>query len=425
MKKLIIGVLFFSAVAWSQVDDASDESKTELIGGASYQGGQVFSGTYSKPNDINNYWYQKIFANVGFRKRVNDWLTVTAALEAGMRVSFKQGNTFPESQKFSPDIYIDEARGDLTFLESEQVNLNLTLGYFRFQYNEDVRNLGNNMFKSYCYPTAIVQPEFDFPYTRLCGLNFKSTFLDGLIYNDFLATVHVNFYPTNDLSLADIVGVNWRGIKLGVGLQLDRILPMNDMITTPKNVAMKVDPDNSSDTTYYTYGGTKFMTCLNLDLKKVIFGDDFPSIFGENDAKLFFELNVLGLKNYYYFYENMNERIPIAFGFLLPTFKILDVFSLEFEYFPSRYPNSIDRPMNANNPYPDIQEGLWDPEDFKNDDWKWSVYAKKSFTNFAIIGQIARDHLQLWSTRQVDMIYRDNLVESDDYYYQLKLQFNF
>jgi hypothetical protein len=424
MKKLVIIMFISSVIAWSQSND-SGEPKIELIGNASYQGGQVLSGTYSKPNDIRNYWYQKVFANIGFRKQINSWLSITAAMEAGMRVSFKQGNTFPESQRYAPDIYIDEARGDITFLNNDMANLHLTMGYFRFQYNEDVHNLGNNMFKSYCYPTAIVQPEFDFPYTRLCGLDLKASFIDSLFFNDFLATVHVTFYPTNDLSIADIVGVNWRGIKLGAGLQFDRILPMTSMITTPKNVASKVDPDHPMDTIYYSYAGTKFMTCLNLDLKKIIFGNDYPSIFGKEDAKLFFEMNILGLKNYYYFYENMRERIPIAFGFLLPTFKILDVLSLEFEYFGSRYPNSIDRPMNANNPYPDIQEGLWDPNDFKDDDWKWSIYAKRSFSNFAIIGQVARDHLQLWSTRQVDMIYRDNLVEPDDFYYQLKFQFNF
>lgn len=98
---------------------------------------------------------------------------------------------------------------------------------------------------------------------------------------------------------------------------------------------------------------------------------------------------------------------------------------MEFEYFGSKYPNSFDRLLNANNPFPDIQEASYLPEDWMDDDWKWSVYAKKDISDISLIVQFASDHLQLWSTRPVDQVFRDNLVKPSDWYYQFKIQYRF
>lgn len=404
-------------------DKDSVESKFKLIGKFSYQGGQVKSGTYKNYNDIKNYWYQKVFTNIGVEKKIKNWLTITVAIEANMKFSFKDVLSYSESKSFRHDIYIDQSRGDISLVDNELISLQLTLGYFHFVYNKDVQNLGNYLFRSSCYPAAIIPSELDFPYSRLCGLDFRTSFLDGNFFNDFIISTHLENYPPDDFSIADILGFYFRGIKAGIGIQFDRVMEISDAITSPQ-IASMVNPENNNEI-FYTFAGTKFMTWVNLDIKKIIFGENYPSILGENDGKLFFEMNILGLKNYYYFYEKRKERIPLSFGFLLPTFKLLDVLSLEFEYFGSPYPNSTDRPLNSNTPFPEINPGFYDPAEYKDDDWKWSIYAKRSFSNFSIIAQIARDHLQLWSMRSADKVFHDNLVDKDDYYYQLKFQFNF
>ena len=424
MKK--IGIVLLTAVlaSWAQLDD-ENEGSFKLTGYAAYQGGHVISGTYKYDNDISMYWFQKAFANLGFTKKVNKWVSIAAAVEATYRPSFQSGNTFPESQIFIPHIYIDEARGDITFLNTEATNLRLTTGYFHFSYNRDVTNLGNNFFRSYCYPTAIVQSEFDFPVSRLLGFDFHASLFGGMLYNDLLFTSSIHYYPTGDFSLTDIIGTEpFRGINFAAGVQFDRLLAVNDSVTTPKDVASRTDPE-TGDTTYYTYAGTKIMAVLNLDIKKIIFGDDYPSLFGEEDGRLYAEMNILGLKNYYYWYDTLSQRIPISFGVKIPAFKILDVFALEFEYFGSRYPNSYDRPLNANTPYPEVQEISYDPNDWAHDDWKWSLYARKTLFGVTLIGQVARDHLQLWSYRPVDQIFRDNLIQPKDWYYQIKIQYKF
>lgn len=416
MNKLFFIIMTLTAVLQAQ-DKDSTEYKIKLIGRVSYQGGQIKSGTYKYPNDINEYWYQRVFANIGVAKRINHWLSITAALEFNMRHSFKFGDLYPESMRYSPDFYIDEARGDFSLIDNNSTRLGLTMGYFRFSYNPDVHNLGNNFFRSYCYPSSIVPSELDFPYTRLCGLDLQISFLNGMLFNHFLTTTHTDLFPMNDLSITDIMGFYHRGIRVVLGVQFDRILEMSNAITSPGFVN-KVNLQNPLDTTYYTFAGTKIMSCLNFDIKKIVFGENYPSVFGKNDAKVFLEINLLGVKNYYHYYEKRKERIPIAFGVILPTFRALDILSFECEYFGSKYINSTEKPNNSDAPLPD-------PYSKKACNWKWSVYAKRSFSNFSIIFQIAKDHLQLWSMRSADQIFSDVLIENDDYYYQFKFQFDF
>lgn len=121
---------------------------------------------------------------------------------------------------------------------------------------------------------------------------------------------------------------------------------------------------------------------------------DIDNLFGTEDLKLYGEVDVLGLKNYSYWYDDITERLPIMFGFNFPTFKLIDVLSLEAEYykwpFETSYLNNIVR---NSNPLPDNAIG-WDKNLYKYDDWKWSLYIKKTvFEGFSVTMQLARDHM--------------------------------
>jgi hypothetical protein len=426
MKKVllfIICIVFYIAAEEAEKTETADDtaSNYKLIGHASYQGGQVLSGSYRYPNDIGHYWFQRVFGNIGFIKNVNDWLSVQVGFEIGMFPSFVQGSTFPETQRASPQPYIDQARGDLKLFNSDETNLSLTVGYFYFRYNKEVRNLGNNLFKSYCYPTVIVQPEFDFPFTRVCGLDFHASLFNGKFDNDFLFTTELQLYPAGDFSITDVIGYKPIScLNIGAGIQLNRLLTVNEKLTTPSAVSRQVDPANPLDTIFYTFAGTKLMALLNFDPKKLIFSDNDQTPFGEEDLKIYGEINILGLKNYYLYYDTLSQRIPISMGFNIPTFKFLDVLAVEAEYFGTRFPNSIEKPVNSNVPEPDKRM-----EFRSGDPWTWSLYAKKSISSFDIIAQAARDHLQLFSVREQDRQFHDNLINVRDWYYQIKFQFNF
>lgn len=415
MKKIFFVLIALVFASWA---NQSDENKTQLTGYVSYQGGHVFSGSYAYENDIQKYWLQKIYANIGLFKQVNDWLSINASVESTYRSSFKMGSTFLESEFYVPQFYIDQARGDIQFINSDKTKLRLTTGYFHFKYNKDVTNLGNTLFKSYCYPTAIMPNEFDFPLSRLAGLDLYFSALNNKFFADVLYTTSLHMYPLGDFSLTAILGTEpFRGVTLKAGVQLDRFLSVSEGTTTP--------PDAIVNEEQFTYAGNKLMACLNLDAKKIIFGEEYPSIFGEEDLKFWIEGNILGLKDYKTYYDTLKQRIPVAFGVKFPTFKLLNVLAFEMEYFGSVYPNSIERPINSNKPYPEFQAANWKAEEWVKDNWKWSLYAKKDISSISIIAQAARDHLQLWSLRAVDQVFRDNLVDPENWYYQFKIQYRF
>lgn len=117
-------------------------------------------------------------------------------------------------------------------------------------------------------------------------------------------------------------------------------------------------------------------------------------LFGPNDLILYGEAAVLGVQDYPVLYPNIKERAPVMLGFNVPTFKLLDVLSLEMEYYASKLPNSIRETQNKAQPQPTLPPiGGYIPEDWDKDDWKWSLFAQRSFgPGFALSGQVARDH---------------------------------
>ena len=80
---------------------------------------------------------------------------------------------------------------------------------------------------------------------------------------------------------------------------------------------------------YYTFAGTSLMGLLSFDVQKI-----FPmDMLSEGDLRMFIEVDLLGVKNYPIFFEDKTERMPIIMGINLPTFKVLDVLSFEYEIF--------------------------------------------------------------------------------------------
>jgi hypothetical protein len=234
-------------------------------------------------------------------------------------------------------------------------------------------------------------------------------------------------------------------IDAGAGVMFDRMIPVSGLLD-------KSDGGAGSPNTYYTssgqldsfsWGGTKVMAHLSIDPKGFL-PEDIANIFGKEDGKFYGEAAILGVKNitaYMHptddntglvdttqlivdssknYYSNMSKRIPIMFGFNVPTFNVLDYLSTEFEWYGWPYSSSI-----------------YDLENFKYllpkprgvssaSHWKYSFNLKKTFwERVSIIGQIARDH-----TRH-DVYYNGNtdvmevFQDNSDWGWWLKLQFNF
>ena len=113
-------------------------------------------------------------------------------------------------------------------------------------------------------------------------------------------------------------------------------------------------------------------------------------------------------------------------GFNFPAFKLLDVLSLEFEHYGYPFSTSFENvwrlacPVSKDGDFP----GDWSPQKYKFDDWKWSVYAKKTvFPGFSITLQVARDHMHtIYSDGREN--YSESLLRPGQWWWTAKLSYS-
>lgn len=156
---------------------------------------------------------------------------------------------------------------------------------------------------------------------------------------------------------------------------------------------------------HYTTRATLLMARATLDPKKLLPAD---AGFGREDLKVFAEVGVLGVKDHPVFYENITDRMPVMIGANLPAFGILDLLTVQAEYFNSPWLNNTysiatgDGKRVFNTPYlPASDDAVLAPrvyEGLRRDDWKWSVLAQKRIGRLTLSAQAARDHLRLPSS---------------------------
>ena len=97
------------------------------------------------------------------------------------------------------------------------------------------------------------------------------------------------------------------------------------------------------------------------------------------------------------------------------------------EFYSNPYRNAYyDLNFKSQLPIPPVPRGEYTEIDFKNDNWKWSIFAQKTFSkNIKVLGQIARDHMRH------DIIYNAQRDEEEiftrnhEFYWALKLECSF
>jgi hypothetical protein len=117
--------------------------------------------------------------------------------------------------------------------------------------------------------------------------------------------------------------------------------------------------------------------------------------------RLYAEAALLGVKNYGAAYDDPLERLPVMAGFNFPTWGLLDLLSVEVEYYRSPHANSF-----ANLGYPAGIVAEWTVQDRPipspgpvatihgdRDNVKWSVNGEKIIKNHIVFSaQVANDH---------------------------------
>ena len=212
--------------------------------------------------------------------------------------------------------------------------------------------------------------------------------------------------------------------------------------TTPGRCGIVGNPSDmygdSANPSTYTFAGTKVMARASIDSKELL-PDELKSLFGKNDLKLYGEAAILGVKNYPVSldsstrYTDILKRTPVMFGINLPTFKILDVLSIEGEWFGSPYPNDMSEIVRFGVPTPlnstTANSGVSAYADSTKNKWKWSIYAKKTIANhFSVVAQVAKDHYR-WELNDYGAQAQFGMVEAlrkpGNFYYTAKAGYDF
>ena len=369
-----------------------------------------------------------------------------------------KGNPWAHSQRSG--FGLTDAHAEFGMYQRGQDELlRLKIGIFNYKYNEDARNLGEYLYRSWTYPTILqtggVLQNINSAFMQLNGVA-ASTKIGGF-QNDLMLTIQSSHAPVYALSLADIISYNIGGIlTVGGGFMFDNFYsPSEDAVTPqiPDNLYYTVVGGDSlplgdqlakkrldklkqnllvagndtviTDSGYYTFAGQKMMVRASLSLGKLM-----PSLFAEHELRLYGEAILMGLKDYPTFYAKKMDRVATMVGFNLPTFHLLDLFSVEWEYCPNPFPNAYiqyyegDGTATPPGSVQDLRIG-----DFPNintihsDDVKWSIYAKKQvYEKFALYAQVARDHLRImdqWGNTDHD----DFLPNRNHWYWMFQLSY--
>lgn len=443
--RVLLSIGAAAALTTASVELATKDTNISLkvSGDASLQEGQVIKYLYKDYHEYRDQWMQQSFMHLGMDMSYKA-IEINVNLEGRLwystpdQSSKSTGQAYALYDKvFSYDI--NEAKGIYRFGDSASRNASITAGLFRYKYNPEVRNLGEYLFRTYTYPGIIVN-YFDLADARLAGFKFSGNLPLGehiKLHGDLMMTFETERYPFFDATPSFIGNcLIGKFLDVGVGVSLTRQFPVNDSLTTPSTDLKNRYITANNDTGFYTYAGTKLMARLTFDPKRFI-----PlGCFGPEDLKIYSEATILGLENYprndsltsaptiknnIWGYDTLLQKIPVVMGFNFPGFKVLDLISCEFEWYGCKYPSNLANAVRLGGyyAYPIPAEYNKPLSFYTSDDWKWSVYIKKTFVNnhVGIILQFARDHLRFQHLLDEPKVYEEALVRPNHWWWTSKI----
>jgi hypothetical protein len=325
--------------------------------------------------------------------------------------------------------------------EKEDPSFSVTLGSFPFKYNRDVQNLGLYLFRGPVYPGLLMGGFQDFAVdsTKATQLGARIHHKAGIFSHDIILNSERDIPPTFDWSLGYVAKLNLgSAFEIGGGANFYRLIAYEQDLRTPGKLSdstlqfkkanyIEVNPLNPADTTFFTHQGTKVGAFASLDFKP-LFGLDGGSMH-KDDMKIYAEAALLGVTDYGTTYGKKSERIPVMFGINIPTWGLLDHFTIELEHYKSPHRNDLYRLGNNNvvadwttqtKPIPSPKPvensdftidsaGFWisgrdtinvngtglAKQNIHTDDLKWSIYLDKVVANnIKFTLQAANDHFR-------------------------------
>jgi hypothetical protein len=381
------------------------------------------------------------------------WLLQEARLSENARVYLGVGgmyffilpskqNQYSFGQRSAFGLTDAHAEFDFWTRENGDHGLRLKAGIFPFKYNEDAKNLGEYMYRTYTYPNIITTGGLVVVNSAGVQLNGVSagTKIGGL-KNDLLLTTKTDQVPSAALSVTDIVSYKVGNfLTLGAGYMFDNFYSADGIangtamgeseyaqsyywvLADGRKVlyGSGLNPgDSVVDTKHFSFKGQKAVWRASLDLGNLI-TPVLPLPIASNTFKVYYEGVLMGVEDRPIFYDTLSHRIAQMFGVNIPTFGVLDVFSVEMEYSSNPYAPDMSRATLYLSATPVDNQG----SPYTSDDLKWTVYARKTILpGFAVTAQAARDH-----TRLVDYFGHTNdmevLPKRKNWYWALQMSYS-
>lgn len=441
MYKLLFLFLFISIPFSVFADDFSsdeEDSKITIKGTGYIMFGMIDSG-YShlkmgeKP--INNHWQNFYSGRVDVFSEPNEWFKTHIGLEVSSSFPILKETTIMKTIfKTSQKPVLPVASGMFNF-DFDDFSLEIETGLMEYAFNTEVKNLGNYMYRTSAYPMNI-RTKLDYIYTSLFGVRAQTGLFNDQLKFSILMNSIIDLPPFFDMDFGLFASYanESKLIDVGLGIMFERFIAINDTLT---DCILQKRNFGADEDTNATLRGTKIDARATFDVKQ-LFGD--IDMFGPNDAKIYLEAAVLGLKDWdFYNYEenpifpktSIMNRIPFLFGVNIPTFKILDLLSAEFEY--CAYPYAMDWWGKGPTPTPKPEipigssesDSTWRDIYKTRDNLKWTFYLKKSFSKFDIIGMIANDHVMYETFAPESHSYTEQSLKTDkDMHWYIKLQYH-
>jgi hypothetical protein len=291
--------------------------------------GQVVSG-YSygrnKDNPIDHRWLDFYGGNIIINSTPNDWFEAKVGME--VRSAFPITTTsgiMKETFRIQYRSFLPRAEGIFHKDFGSFCSLVLESGIFQYNFNPDIKNLGNYLYRGIAYP-LFLETKLDYPWSDLMGIRGQVGFFDNQLKLEVILNSAITHAPFYDFSLALIPTYTTpnKMLEIGLGVCFDRLFSVDENATMAKNFyAQGMDSSLSLKS-------TKLDSRIMFD-PKPLFGN--PEFFGRQDCKIYGEAALLGLTDPKYFPSDSTfkptllHRLPILFGINVPGFKIMDLIS--------------------------------------------------------------------------------------------------
>jgi hypothetical protein len=346
----LIGVIATLSFGRVDITTKNEDINLGINANAWMENGQ-FVYFFNKGAEKEHQWINRTFVNLGLDAVVKEHIKIELGIEGRMWMNVPKGGGTGQAvynHRLNSTFIVERACGTYFLGDANNPLFAVTFGRFPYKYNQDVRNLGEYLFRSGTYPAYLIN-NFDLPFARVTGFKLSNNLGSDWhrLHQDLLLTFETDIPPYYDGSLTYIGDYTLGGfLTLGAGVQFAHLISVDENQTTPKRVQGSSSPTTRNlyvvdgDTGHYTFRGAKVMGRLSFSiigaLRKILSND--LAFFGAEDGKIFGELAILGVKSYprndslnsslvvhnnIYGYDSLKNKIPIAFGLNWPTHPLL------------------------------------------------------------------------------------------------------